>query len=129
VARPIVFYDEDCGFCRGSIDRLGRWDRSAILSFRPIQGPDADELLGDMDLDTRLASWHLIEPDGSVWSAGAAIPRVLRYLPAGRPLAALTDATPAATERVYRLVVSNRERLGSLLGQDACAVDPSRDAK
>jgi predicted DCC family thiol-disulfide oxidoreductase YuxK len=30
-------YDEDCGFCRWSAERLRRWDRRGRLTFAPIQ--------------------------------------------------------------------------------------------
>ena len=123
---PVVLYDGDCGFCRWAIERLRAWDRNSILTFRPLQGSEADQLLGGMDLETRLSSWHLVEPDGRVWSAGAAVPRVLGSLPAGKPFAALARLAPTATDRAYRLVMTHRQRLGAVLGQRACAVDPSR---
>jgi predicted DCC family thiol-disulfide oxidoreductase YuxK len=125
VGRPIVFYDEDCGFCRWSADRLRAWDRHDRLRFAPIQGPDGDRLLADMDPVVRYGSWHVVSEDAGVRSAGAAIPLVLRRLPAGAPLAALAAAFPKATERTYRFTVQHRARLGRLLGQRACAVDPS----
>jgi predicted DCC family thiol-disulfide oxidoreductase YuxK len=62
--------------------------------------------------EERAASWHLVEPDGRVKSAGAALPPLLRLLPGGRPLAAVFDRFPRATARGYRWVADHRSVLG-----------------
>jgi len=124
-----VFFDEDCGFCRWSADRLRAWDRSGHLRFAPIQGPEGDRWLATMDPRTRMGSWHVLTQDGRVRSGGAALPTTLRLLPGGRPLAAVFALSPVATERFYRWVVRHRARWGSLLGRRACAVDPGRATK
>lgn len=61
-----------------------------------------------MDEERKLASWHLVTADGKVYSAGAAFPPLLRLLPGGRPLAALTAAFPRLTERGYQHVARTR---------------------
>lgn len=66
-----------------------------------------------------MASWHLVAPDGRRWSAGHAAPPLLRLLPGGRPAAAILAATPALTDRVYRLIASHRSTLGRLIPQGA----------
>ncbi|HYJ49056.1 MAG TPA: DCC1-like thiol-disulfide oxidoreductase family protein, partial [Microbacterium sp.] len=101
------------------------WDRRDRLTFRSIQTAEAGGDLDAMDPAARYASWHVVEPGGRIWSAGAAIPRVMRRLPGGRPVATLTATFPAVTERMYGLVVRHRTRLGRMLGQRACSVDPS----
>jgi predicted DCC family thiol-disulfide oxidoreductase YuxK len=55
-----------------------------------------------------MASWHLVEEDGTVNSGGAAFSPLLRRLPGGRPLAWLTAALPGPTERAYRYVARTR---------------------
>jgi predicted DCC family thiol-disulfide oxidoreductase YuxK len=123
---PVVLYDEDCGFCRWSADRLRAWDRRARLRFAPIQGQAGDRLLHDIDPATRLGAMHLVTPDGTVRSGGGALPPLVRQLPFGRPVAAVLAVWPGATDRAYRWVARHRVRLGTMLGQDACAVDPER---
>jgi predicted DCC family thiol-disulfide oxidoreductase YuxK len=120
-----LLYDEDCGFCRWSLDKILAWDRAGRLRPVPLQDPEADRLLGDMPADRKMASWHLVTQDGRVYSAGAAAAPLAAALPAGAPLAALARAFPAVTERAYRLVAGNRDRLASWLGSEACAVDPA----
>jgi predicted DCC family thiol-disulfide oxidoreductase YuxK len=124
--RHLVLYDEDCGFCRWSLDRLLRWDRSGRLRAAPIQSEEGDRLLADLSERGRLASWHLVAPDGHRYSGGAAIAPTARLLPAGAPVASLADAFPRSTDRLYRWVARNRDSLGRRLGEQACAVDPSK---
>jgi predicted DCC family thiol-disulfide oxidoreductase YuxK len=124
--RHVVLYDEECGFCRWSLDRLLRWDRHGRLRATPIQSDEGDRLLTDLSEEDRLASWHLVAPDGRRSSGGAAAAPMARLLPAGAPLALLTETFPRTTDRLYRWVARNRDALGRRLGEQACSVDPSR---
>jgi len=123
--RHIVFYDEDCGFCRWTVDRLLRWDRRGLLRATPVQDEEADRLLTDLREEDRLTSWHLVAPDGGRYSGGAAAGPLARLLPAGAPVALLAETFPRTTERLYRWVARNRDSFGRRLGVQACAVDPS----
>jgi predicted DCC family thiol-disulfide oxidoreductase YuxK len=124
--RPTLLYDEDCGFCRWSISKILAWDRAGRLRPVPLQDPEADHLLQGMDPDRKMESWHLVPPDGRILSAGAAVPTLLRLLPGGRTFASIAAALPRTTDRAYRLAARHRDRLGRLLGEQACAVDPTR---
>ena len=121
-----MLYDEDCGFCRWSLDRLLRWDRRGHLRAIPIQGQEGDRLLADLNEHDRLASWHLVTPDGRRYSGGAAAGPMARLLPAGAPVAFLAETFPRSTDRLYRWVARNRDAFGRRLGAQACAVDPSQ---
>jgi predicted DCC family thiol-disulfide oxidoreductase YuxK len=72
-----------------------------------------------------MATWHLVTPDGRVRSAGRAVAPLLRLLPAGTPLAFVAESFPKTTDRLYDWISRHRGRLGSLLGQQRCAVDPA----
>jgi predicted DCC family thiol-disulfide oxidoreductase YuxK len=126
VSEWTVLYDDDCGFCRWSADVLLRADRRGVLRVLSIQSREGAAMLSSVPEAERLASWHLVGPNGERRSAGAAVPAVLRLLPAGAPLAPVAERFPGAVERLYRLVARNRGRLGRLIGRKACAVDPSR---
>ena len=117
----VLLYDEDCGFCRWSVARILAWDRGHRLRAAPLQGEDVARLLVDVDVDQRMATAHIVLPNGRVYSGGAIADPLFRSLPGGRPLAALARAMPSATGRAYRLVARNRERLGRRLGVDACS--------
>ena len=108
----VLLYDSDCGFCRWLVDKVLVWDRRGRVKSMELQEATADSLLGEIDADAKMSSWHLVTPDGRVHSAGAAAPPLLRLLPGGKPLAALLAAFPEGTERAYRTVARNRDRLG-----------------
>jgi predicted DCC family thiol-disulfide oxidoreductase YuxK len=114
-----ILYDEDCGFCRWSLDKLLAWDRRELLSPVSIQSGEGQVLLAGIPEDERLDSFHLVSPSGDVRSAGAACEPLARLLPGGRPLAFIFRTFPGLTERAYRLVASNRNRLARLLRIDA----------
>jgi predicted DCC family thiol-disulfide oxidoreductase YuxK len=124
--RATVVYDDDCGFCRWSAERLRTWDRRRVLRFVTLRSAEAERLLAPVPHERRPLSWHLVTHDGRVWSAGAAVPQVLGLLPGGGPLSAVTRAMPDLTEAAYRTIARRRSTFGRLLGQRACSVDPSR---
>ena len=119
----VVLFDEDCGFCRWSLERLLRWDRHHRLRALPIQREEGNRFLSDLREEDRLSSWHLVAPDGRRYSGGAAIPPLARLLPAGGPVDFLAESFPRTTDRLYRWIASNRDMLGRRLGEEACAVD------
>jgi predicted DCC family thiol-disulfide oxidoreductase YuxK len=127
MAEVTVAYDEDCGACRWTAEQLRRWDRAGRLAFVSIQR--AENLLRQVPPARRLDAMHAITVDGRVFTGGAAIPVIARQLPAGVPVAWLASIWPGGTERVYRAVASRRTAIGRWLGQDACAVDPSRSSE
>jgi len=119
-----ILYDRDCGFCRWSMDKILAWDRQDRLRPVPLQDPESDRLLPPMDPAMKMSSWHLVMDDGQLRSAGAAVAPLLALLPGGKPLAAIARTLPRMTDRGYRLVARNRDRLGRWLGAETCAVDP-----
>jgi predicted DCC family thiol-disulfide oxidoreductase YuxK len=120
-----VLYDDDCGFCRWSADRIRRVSRRRV-QIVTIQSQRGQFLLREVPADRRLDSMHAVTADGRVWPAGAAVPWILRAVPGGRPLAALAARFPGATERLYRAIANRRESFGRLLGEEACEIDPAR---
>jgi predicted DCC family thiol-disulfide oxidoreductase YuxK len=115
VARSLLLYDDDCGFCRVCVALVLRWDRRGALRPVALQSEEAAGLLGGMPEQERMASWHLARPEGGVSSAGAAFPPLLRELPGGAGLAALAERFPDTAERGYALVASRRSALGRAL--------------
>jgi predicted DCC family thiol-disulfide oxidoreductase YuxK len=124
MAEVTIAYDEDCGACRWTAEQLRRLDRTGRLAFVPIQR--ADDLLHTVPRGRRLDAMHAVTDDGRVFTGGAAVPVIARVLPAGVSLSWLASIWPAGTERLYRALASHRTQIGRWLGQDACAVDPSR---
>jgi predicted DCC family thiol-disulfide oxidoreductase YuxK len=126
VDRVLVFYDDDCGFCRWSVSVVTRWDRRRRVHVAPIRGDEGDVWLAQMDAAQRDGSWHVIARDGQIASGGAAVPVLLRELPGGSPLARTAETFPRTTERAYRAVARHRSSLGRLLRVEACRVPADR---
>jgi predicted DCC family thiol-disulfide oxidoreductase YuxK len=122
----VLLYDEDCGFCVWSAQKLGAWDRRRHLAVVAIQSEDGQRLLASIPPVLRLASMHVATPGGRVLSGGAAIPPVFRELPGGAPLARLAEAMPGATDRAHRWVARHRGSLGRVLGRASCGTEPGR---
>jgi len=70
--RHAVLYDRDCRFCRWALAKLLRWDRRRQLRPVALQDAGAGRLLGEMPDEQRMASWHLVDPDGRIRSGGPA---------------------------------------------------------
>jgi predicted DCC family thiol-disulfide oxidoreductase YuxK len=110
-----LVYDRDCGFCRWSLHKVLAWDRHNVLTPIALQDGAADRLLAPVPEHARSDSWHLVMPDGRVYSAGDAAAPLLRLLPCGRPLARLAASFPGPTNAAYRFVARHRSTLGRLL--------------
>ena len=123
--RAVILFDNDCGFCRWSLSKLLAWDRHGRLRPVALQSEQADDFLMGMDRERKMASWHLVAPDGRTYSGGEAVPHLARLLPAGAPIAAVASTFPRTVDRAYRWVARHREPLGRVLGERACAVDPA----
>ncbi len=115
----VVLYDDDCAFCKWSLDKILAWDRRRRLRPVAIQSDEGQGLLASIPESERLDSWHLVLPSGEVRSAGAAAAPLAALLPAGRPLAFLFRTFPGLTDRAYRRVAANRNRFARWLGIDA----------
>jgi predicted DCC family thiol-disulfide oxidoreductase YuxK len=111
----MVLYDDDCGFCKRLLSKFLAWDRRGLLRPVALQDPEADRLLGEMAEERKMASWHLVTPDGEVRSGGAAIAPLLRLLPGGAAPAWIVDRIPTLTDRSYRWVAANRTALSRRL--------------
>jgi predicted DCC family thiol-disulfide oxidoreductase YuxK len=109
-----VLYDADCGFCRWSLAKLLAWDRQGRLRPVAIQSADGRRLLAGLSEEQMLASWHLVR-EGRRYSAGAALPPLLRLLPGGAALARLSAAMPRISERAYGFVARHRAPIGRLI--------------
>jgi predicted DCC family thiol-disulfide oxidoreductase YuxK len=116
-----VLYDDDCAFCKWSLDKILAWDRRRALRPLPIQGDEGRRLLAAASVpeSEHLESWHIVLSSGEVYSAGAGAPYLFETLPGGKPLAYLFRRFPKTTDRAYRLVAQNRNRISSVLGIDA----------
>jgi predicted DCC family thiol-disulfide oxidoreductase YuxK len=117
--RWTVLYDADCGFCRWSLAQLLALDREGRLRPVALSSPEADAMLADLPAPARAASWHLVGPDGSRFSGGAAGAPLLRLLPGGSLPASVLAAAPGVTESAYRWIAGHRSHLSRLVPSSA----------
>ncbi len=117
--QPAVLYDDDCAFCKWSLNKILAWDRRRRLRPVAIQSDEGQALLAEVPEGERLESWHLALPSGELFSAGAAAAPLAELLPGGPPLARLFRSFPGPTERAYRYVASHRDRFARLARVDA----------
>ncbi len=76
-------------------------------------------MLPGMNEAQRMDAWHLVDPAGRVYSAGAALVPLGRLLPGGRPVAWLAARFPGGAERAYRTLSGHRSVLGRLVTRGA----------
>ena len=90
--------------CKFIVARVLELDRGR---YRPLalQDPRAAELLPGLSEEKRMESFHVVEADGTVRSAGDGLARLLPPL----------RRFPGAASRLYWLVAGNRTRLGKLI--------------
>ncbi|MGH2905287.1 MAG: DCC1-like thiol-disulfide oxidoreductase family protein [Solirubrobacterales bacterium] len=107
-------YDADCGFCRRIPRQVLRVAQRADVVMDPLelQDPAAERLLAPMPREEQMASWHLLSPDGSVTSGGAALPLLLDSLGRFSLIAKVARGFPRATDAAYRFVASHRAGFG-----------------
>jgi predicted DCC family thiol-disulfide oxidoreductase YuxK len=128
-ARPTLLYDVDCGFCRWSLGKVLAWDRRRTLRTVALQAPEADELLGPMDDEVKMRSWHLVTPSGERYSGGDVAAPLMRLLPAGAPVARLAVLSPELTRRAYSAVATRRSWFGRRLSRQSIARADARIAQ
>lgn len=96
--------------------RAVRLDRKKAFRFIPLHDPEADDRLGLLSPEERMASSHLIRPDGCILSGPQGIlEAVALLLPILRPLIRLYRWLPGSSwlaDRLYRWVADRRRMLG-----------------
>ena len=100
-----LLYDADCGVCKFILARVIELDRGGRYRPLALQDPRAAELLPGLTEDERMQSFHIVDADGTVHSAGDGLAELIPLL----------DRAPGLASRAYWLVAGNRSRLGRLV--------------
>ena len=87
------------------VARVLELDRARRYRPLALQGTRAAELLPGMSAEERLKSFHLVDSDGTVHSAGDGLAELIPPL----------KRFPRAASQLYWLVADNRDRRGRLL--------------
>jgi predicted DCC family thiol-disulfide oxidoreductase YuxK len=115
VSRPALVYQGTCRFCCAVTSLVLVWDRDRRLRPVALETAEATDLLREVPIDLHARSWHLVDTDGAVFSAGNAFPELFALLPGGRGLAALSGVRPGLTQQAYAAVASRRGAIGRAL--------------
>ena len=126
MARTVLVFDGDCGFCTWSAGLLQRWSRAG-LAVVPWQHAD----LRDLGLTAAecARAVQCVAPEGS-YSGGQAVARALRDCRQPWRSAGVILAIPALrplVEHGYSWVADNRYRLPG--STPACRLDLDDDAR
>lgn len=113
--RTAVLYDADCNICKTIAEAVLTWDRRARLRPVAIQSDEGQRLLKSIPRAKRLESFHLVHPDGTVTSGGAALAKLFDALPGGWGLARMLGLSPRTTNAGYEWVARNRIRLSRFI--------------
>ena len=111
----LVFYDDQCGYCRWSVAQLLRLDREHRLRLIAIQSREGQRLLADVPAQQRLETAHLIDSQGRLFSGGAAAAPLADQLPALAWAAPLLRRFAAPVEGGYGWIAANRQKVGRLV--------------
>lgn len=116
--RPVLFYDQDCRFCRASARAVEILDRRGKFALLPFSDPAAERLLAPIGRKERLRAMHIARPGGQVVSAGDALIDLVRILPGGGRIAAVAAENRPLRRlfrRGYQLVADRRGALSRLV--------------
>lgn len=116
MARAALLYDAECRLCRFAARGVLRLDRDSELTVLPLQDPEAAPFLEPLAEKERLASWRIVQPDGSLAGLGVGVVPLLRAMRLTRPAARLVALVPdRALDTVYGVVARHRGQLGRVL--------------
>jgi predicted DCC family thiol-disulfide oxidoreductase YuxK len=110
----VLLYDDHCKFCRASAVLVETWDRAERLDFLPLSDPLAEKLLAPMSEAQRLGSIHVVEPDGTITSAGDALLAAFAELPVGSWVSDAAGAVPPIATGIKTLFRGLSNNRGSL---------------
>jgi predicted DCC family thiol-disulfide oxidoreductase YuxK len=125
LVRSLMIFDGDCGFCRAGIARW-RGRTGASVDYAPYQ--EVGARFPQIASGAFAQAVHLVEPDGTVSRAAAAVFRALEM--GGHPLGArlyrASGLVRVMSEAAYRWVAAHRVWLGRRLGLEACRISPGQ---
>ena len=105
------YWDSHCRLCN-SLKKIGEMlDWRQRVTFVPLESDPAEIDLGHMSYDEKMASSHLVTPDGRVYSRGEGILGLAQLLPLLTPAVFCFRLLPfnqALAERLYNVVARNR---------------------
>jgi predicted DCC family thiol-disulfide oxidoreductase YuxK len=119
MAEVTALYDGHCQLCRGSVDRVRRWDRAGKIEFVDLHDPSAAARFPHVKREEALRWMQAVDGEGRIFSGADAWARMGMRLP-GWKLVAWVLLVPGirwAAGRIYQWIARNRYRWN----KEACA--------
>ena len=110
-----MVYDQECGLCRSFKGLIKLLDTRRRLRFLSLMSPASAVLLGNMPVKQRIASFHLITPQGVIASRDEAFPLLADLLIGTRLAGRLLERSRRIKiflALVYYLVTVYKKRTG-----------------
>lgn len=131
MAKHLVFYDGECGFCDCVVQFLIKQDKHEIFDFAPLQGRTAAKMLAQLPpemkgKDSLVLIENYLSPHPEYYILGKGAFRILWLLGGAWTIPGAVSFLPAFLYNWgYRLVAKNR---GKLIGNVSCVV-PTKNTK
>ena len=107
--KPVLIYDDDCGFCRLWIARWSPFTKDAVVYQASQEVAENYPQISPEQFDS---SVYFVGPDGSICSGAQAVFKTLSYAPNGKGFLWAYENLPGfapASEWGYRKVAENRK--------------------
>jgi len=100
----LLVYDDACGLCRKFAALAQKWDVRGKLKEVGFSDPRIRSYAPGLSLEKLRESFHLILPQGQVFTGAEAVPYLFRLLPGGGPFAWLLENMPGSRWILGRLL-------------------------
>jgi predicted DCC family thiol-disulfide oxidoreductase YuxK len=124
--KKILFFDSDCLFCNGWVQRIHRHSKHADLFFSGLKGKEAESTLSVQERESLSGIFLVV--NGRKFHKGLALRQLFYEVKA--PLSILLILTFVCPlfllNGIYNFIARNRHRLS---GKSACEFEPTLQSK
>ncbi len=114
-SQPVVFYDNNCGFCQRSVQLILKLDKKQQFLFAPLDGETAHQFALERNFSlTNTDSLIFWIPTKAYWMKSTAVFEIASRLPAPWFLVGVFKYLPRFwMDFIYDLIAKNRSRFSS----------------
>jgi predicted DCC family thiol-disulfide oxidoreductase YuxK len=104
----LIYFDDQCSFCRRWVKRISRLDRRKLFAFYPLNEAKEKELIAQ---DTLILVENAKTPQKKIWLRGRAIARIFWLLGGVYRIMGVFSFFPLGLDLIYRFIAHHRHRL------------------
>jgi predicted DCC family thiol-disulfide oxidoreductase YuxK len=115
-----VLFDGTCNLCRGSAERVRRFDKAQHIEFLDLRDPAAQQRFPRVNREEAMRWMQAVDSDGKVFSGSDAWARIGRLLPGWKFVAwiLLVPGIRWIAGKVYVWIARNRYRWNRAVCED-----------